>query len=1399
MLVTPDLTGFAEEVRRRLAEDMRDVRVSVGVDVDAGDLRYRLAATVQRAARGLAARIAVDLRTTQLRADVVAAIRAATAGLQIVVPVRADTRGLRAEVGRAVLGAGAGRHIDIPVRTNVSDLLPSLRAAKVGLVAAAAGLGTPIVAAIEQAVAASAGALATLPAFVALAAQSVGVLGLAFSGVGTALKAFTADQGKAAAAATAGASAQKAAASAAASAADSVTAARERLGDAYRQAGRGVEQADRQLVASERQLVGAQLDARRAQEGLTQAREDATQQIADLRKETERSGLTERKALLDKAEAKRSLDAVMADTSASELQREAARISYEEASNNLDDTKDRIARNAAEYAEASREGVDGQDAVVTAQRRVQDSAVAVGDAQREVADSQRAVSDAQRDGAQAVASAQRELTAALRRQGEVAESAASAGTAGANTYAAALAKLPPLTRAFVGYLISLGPAMTRLKVASSAVFPGMRDALEGLVSNLPVVEAGLGRTAEGISRVGTASGSWYGSPAFSGDLAGVMNANAVSTENFAFAGLSLTQMLWDTVAVGAPLVQMLSASARGSAENVRQWVAAKRESGELSAWMTRGVAQVGQLVRIVVDLGMGVHNTLGAVSAGSGDVVGGIERMSASFRRASGSEVYQARVSGAFAAVREAAAATAGGVRSAVGDIVTGFQQGATAAGATGLEAVFQGVGAKARSFADVVRDDMLPAVERVWPVLSTKIIPKMVELGGVVSSITNAALGALFELVSTYGPPVLGGLAFVLGLLIPPLSALAGWLESNHTLIGAVATAVAVVVVPVLAAVLAFRTVVGVMALASRAIAALQFAWWLLNLAFAISPIGLIVVGIIALVAALVFAYKNSEQFRQVVDAAFRGVWNIVKIVGAAFADFGRWAAGVFTSTADRASGFLGFFTTIWRGGFDLVVGITRGAITAVRGAIEIPLNALKLAFNLWFTAVTTIFRVGFAVVQGVVRFFVAIFTGDWAGAWAAVRDTTTKILGIVSGAIDRGLVAIKGFFSGAVSGIRTIWDGLREIAAAPVRFVVNTVYNNGIRKAWNFVASKVGLPELGELRVPGLAAGGPVTGGTPGRDSVLRRLMPGEHVLTTAEVDAFGGHGAVFALRRALGGGRQSKGPAMGFGGWVSGAWDATGGKAVTALADAALGALATGLEAAFSPIRSAMDSAMGRDEDWSGGANRLMQKPMDAAVATVRRDEEETVTSSAGSGGGGGAGVEQWRGVALQALALAGQPASWIGLLLKRMNQESGGNERAINLWDSNAKAGNPSQGLMQTVPGTFNAYAGALRGRGILDPLANIFASINYTQSRYGTLQAWSRPGGYAKGGTPPLGQPFWVGEEGPELMAFGGRDRATVTPGPKAGGVTNHFHMDRSMSTPEVLAEMRRQLSLALSR
>lgn len=122
-----------------------------------------------------------------------------------------------------------------------------------------------------------------------------------------------------------------------------------------------------------------------------------------------------------------------------------------------------------------------------------------------------------------------------------------------------------------------------------------------------------------------------------------------------------------------------------------------------------------------------------------------------------------------------------------------------------------------------------------------------------------------------------------------------------------------------------------------------------------------------------------------------------------------------------------------------------------------------------------------------------------------------------------------------------------------------------------------------------------------------------------------------------------------------------------------------------------------------------------------------------------GGVAAGVEQWRDLVNRVLAAKGFDTSMADTVLRRMNQESGGNPAAINNWDVNAVNGTPSKGLMQVIDPTFAAHKDAGYDD-IWDPESNIRASMNYAINRYGSLSAaYDRAGGYHDGGLAPAGQ------------------------------------------------------------
>lgn len=135
--------------------------------------------------------------------------------------------------------------------------------------------------------------------------------------------------------------------------------------------------------------------------------------------------------------------------------------------------------------------------------------------------------------------------------------------------------------------------------------------------------------------------------------------------------------------------------------------------------------------------------------------------------------------------------------------------------------------------------------------------------------------------------------------------------------------------------------------------------------------------------------------------------------------------------------------------------------------------------------------------------------------------------------------------------------------------------------------------------------------------------------------------------------------------------------------------------------------------------------------AAAATQKLSAGGGPEGASGGKAAGNAQMRAWAAAGLQAAGVSASPGN-VSTIVARMMQESGGNPRSINLTDSNAQAGHPSKGLMQTIPETFATYHVPGTSSDIYNPVANVAAAVRYMLARYHHLVG-SGPGGYAKGG------------------------------------------------------------------
>ena len=557
---------------------------------------------------------------------------------------------------------------------------------------------------------------------------------------------------------------------------------------------------------------------------------------------------------------------------------------------------------------------------------------------------------------------------------------------------------------------------------------------------------------------------------------------------------------------------------------------------------------------------------------------------------------------------------------------------------------------------------------------------------------------------------------------------------------------------------------------LASTAAAAAQS---VLNVAMNANPFVLTVTAVGAAVTAFTWFFTQTETGRNIVSTAWTGIQNAVSVVVTWFQTY-----------------VVPVFQTVW--------GALQTGFQIVGQMFSTVWNAIKTAFQVGFlfisTVVLTPFKLAFDALGAAFNWLYAnVIQPVWAGIQAVFQAAWSWIDSNVIQPFQAGLDAIGTVFNwlyaniikpvwAAISGAfqtawnwidqnvvqpfkagmdalgqsvqhmkdmaSKAWDSLKEAAASPVRFVVNTVYTNGIQKVWNGIAGAIGLDnlKLPDAKIK-FASGGVIPGYTPGRDVTMAAVSGGEAIMRPEFTRAVGKQQIYEWNRLARVGGAQAVRDSM-----TGVPHYANGGvvPASQAIANANRATAGSGLLDKFGDflsgpaewVRSKILDPVTNMVKTIGGGNwgsmmgslpvSLAKGLVDKAVNAVK-DSFSVIGGNTSTGSTGGAGVERWRGLVNQVLTMLGQPTSWADTVLRRMNQESGGNPNAINNWDSNAKAGHPSQGLMQTIPGTFAAYAGPYLARGITDPLANIYAGVNYALHRYGSLSALNRAGGYALGG------------------------------------------------------------------
>lgn len=1126
-----------QQLDRLTADRVVNIRASVDTRVAAQEIRNLVQRRQVRIGIDVDTRVAADsinnlVRRRQMTVQARADTTDATNSLRFL--TRDRTVNVRARLLGGLGGLGGGGTSGAAGGIGIlSSRIAQLAALAIGALPTVASLVQSLAA---MGPAASVAAPAVLSLAAAFAAVKVGT-----SGIGDAFKAAFEPAEKSAKSAASATHAVENAQRSLAKAQQGVKDAEVRAAEARVQAARQIEDAQRdlkntvqdvadanrraaqQVASAERDLADAQRAARQAQRDLNDARKEAAQDLEDLNNRLEDAQLDQRQKVLDLQDAEQELAAVKAKGGkATQEELDKAQLQYDRAVQALEEQQTETARLEQQTSDANKAGVEGSKTVVGAKQDIVDANQAVVDktqalkdaefdqarttadglqrvtlAERDVADAREAARKAAVDGARDIADAQEAVADAARNLAYAQEQ----GAAATNKLGDAMARLSPNAREFVNAVIAQGAAWRGLKLdvqdrlmaglgqtftqLSTAVIPPLRGGLGGMADNLNAMAKGAANAVIELSKTGQLK------QMFDGLNKGFGNLNRIP-------GQFLTGLTQISIAASPAFARITSAAGAG-ADRISQRLADAFKSGRLEEAINTAVDVAKQFGHLIGDIFGTLGNVMKAAAAGGGDALGALGEAFKELRRITALPEVQKALTSIFQAINAIAklvATTLGAVIQAVLPLL--------AALAPVVVELAEKFGPVIAELMEALSKALMPIMDALLPVLSDvgdllvglvqAVMPLLQPIGDLLGAIVTALAPVITGVGNALIPLVAAlakGLAPVVSAMIPVVAQLGQFLGQMAPIF----TGIVVSLLPLLPAV--SQLAVALLGLALQVITPLLPL--VVQLATMFSTVLAGAIGILVPVITTVIGWITNLA---------EAVTSVVKWIVDKF----TWLYDVLVGHSiipDMVKAIISWFTQLWTR--------TKEIFNQLRQGIVDRWNALwKAASDRWssfWNSLRTALGNAKTWVVNWVSGLRTSFTTSWTGMWNGARDRLTSTLGTLRTKWSEFKTWMLNATKSLRDGAGSLWSGIQSKFAAPVRWVIDHVYNNGLRKMWNNIAGKINS-KITLNPIPLNFNKGGVVPGAGNTDTVPAMLTPGERILSKPQVAQLGGHRGIDAI---------------------------------------------------------------------------------------------------------------------------------------------------------------------------------------------------------------------------------------------------------------------------------------------
>jgi SLT domain-containing protein/phage-related protein len=502
----------------------------------------------------------------------------------------------------------------------------------------------------------------------------------------------------------------------------------------------------------------------------------------------------------------------------------------------------------------------------------------------------------------------------------------------------------------------------------------------------------------------------------------------------------------------------------------------------------------------------------------------------------------------------------------------------------------------------------------------------------------------------------------------------------------------------------------------------------------------------------------KGALSFAMLFKAAFKNMWDIIKAI---FSAPIKWLIGLV------------------KNGFSVMRSVASSIMGALKNSLSGIWNSLKNIFVSVFKAIVDFGKNRFgALFKDTVSIFKSL--------WSFVKSIWNAIKELIINPIKTAFSAVKGLFSNIKTIAENIFNKMKDSlfkifdnihnrfkdlptkmaealkngakALGKAALIVSKILLDGLAKGVNgvidginWVLDKVGAHKwrLKKWNIPQYAKG---TDNHPGGLAVVSDgigknkqeliVLPNGHAFLSPKQETMmylpegtsvlNGDATAKLLNSVP---RYAKGK-----GWLQSAWDTV--KDVTSETVSKVKDIAINVYDYITDPQKLLEKVISKTANLSGVLEPTLSLTEGAIKLLIKRAKdwiEDKIIGDIQPSGNPTEDVKRW---VLAGMKIAGVSGSnWFNGLVTIAMHESGGNPKAINLWDSNARAGHPSAGLMQMIEPTFRRYA----KKGYTDwmnPIHQVIADIFYIKDRYGSIanvpgiRSLSHGGkyvGYANGG------------------------------------------------------------------